>query len=38
MLGDIEALAFLFLRDAQADDEIDELVEDRRADARPQQG
>ncbi len=33
MLGDVEAFALLIGGDAQADDDIDDLVEDQRADA-----
>ena len=38
MLADIEAFALFFGRNAQADDEIDDLEEDRRANARPDEG
>src|SRR5258705_1412544 len=37
VLGDVEALAFYLNRGTQADDDIDDLVEDRRTDARPYQ-
>ena len=35
VVGDVEAFALLVLGDAQADDQVDDLVEDRRADAGP---
>jgi hypothetical protein len=35
VLGDVEALTFGLDVDAQADDDIDDLVEDRGTDARP---
>src|ERR1700710_245688 len=37
VLGDVETFALHFDIGAQADDDIDDLVEDRRADARPHQ-
>src|SRR5580692_11423972 len=37
VLGDVEAFAFAFDIGTQADDDIDDLVEDRRPDARPHQ-
>src|SRR5215213_10750907 len=38
VVGEVEALALLVLRHPQADDHVDNLVEDRRADARPGEG
>src|SRR5258705_6148177 len=35
VLGDVEAFAFGLDADPQADDDVDDLVEDRRADTRP---
>src|SRR6185437_14122723 len=37
VIGDVEAFALLLDRGTQAHDHVDDLVEDRRADARPQQ-
>ena len=37
MVGDFEALVFLIGNTGAADDEIDHLMENRRADPRPQQ-
>src|SRR6201999_3313186 len=37
VVGEVEALTLTFDIDAQADDDIDDLVENRRADARPHQ-
>jgi hypothetical protein len=35
VVGEVEAFALLVLRDAQADDHVDDLVDDGRADAGP---